>query len=615
MLMYNLNMDNLNENQQKAAGHVDGPMMVLAGPGSGKTSVITARSVYLSQKTNPRRILVITFSKSAADEMKRRFCALFSESAPPVVFGTFHSVFFRMLKQSKNYTTKQLVDDNERRNVIKNHLTRLKYALDEETISMILNELSLMKNELIDREFYHSKTIASDIFLQLDDFYEQYKQENEKIDFDDMLTHTYNMLSSESDILQMWQNRYDYIMIDEFQDINRVQYEAIKLLASPINNIFVVGDDDQSIYRFRGSRPEFLLNFPKDFANTKQTTLSINYRSTNCIISYANNLISQNKIRYNKQIHGTNKEGPKPVLLNSDDQNNEAIQIGEIVRKMLKKGVDISEIAIAFRLNMQARAFIDVFLNMNIPFKSRDEIPILYNHWIAEDFYAYLRLAEKLSKNQTSGYDADTERVVNKPFRYVGKAFLAGLKMYNKNLFTEYWRDNDLHIATKTGIEELHTNLLILSKLKTSDAIKYIRKNIGYNGHIVDISDYRKLNSIGLFEIADELTEAAKQFDCPQDFVSHAKSALEAAKKQPEASECCTLTTLHSAKGLEFEKVFIAGVVEDVLPHLYSKTPSEIEEERRLFYVGVTRAKNELYLSVLKSRYDKQCTPSRFLKT
>ena len=606
-------MYNLNESQQIAAEHFSGPMMVLAGPGSGKTSVITARSVILAERVDPRKILVITFSKSAANEMKKRFCAMYSDNPPPVVFGTFHSVFFRMLRKSRNYDISQLVNDGEQRGVIKNYLAKLKYVLEEETVSSVINELSLIRNELIDRTHYHSKTIATDDFFKLDELYEEYKQKNGKIDFDDMLTHTHDMLSSDDSILSKWQTSYSHIMIDEFQDINRVQYESIKLLAHPKDNIFIVGDDDQSIYRFRGSRPEFLLNFPKDFVGTSQVTLSTNYRSTDSIISYANNLISQNEVRYSKRIVGTGKKGPKPVILKSEDQNAEATKIGELIRKMISQGVDPNEIAIAFRLNMQARAFIDAFLNMNIPFKSRDEIPILYNHWIAEDIYAYLRLSIRLLQKDTNEYDKDAERIINKPFRFISKAFLAGLKKYHKNLFREYWHDRDLHIATKTGIEELHTNLLALARLETADAIKFIRRQIGYNGHIVDTSDYRKLNSKGLFEIADELQEAAKQFPSPEDFLAHATMATEAAKNQPTTKACCTLTTLHSAKGLEFEKVFIAGVVEDVLPHLHSKTPAEIEEERRLFYVGATRAKNELFLSVVKSRYDKPCNPSRFL--
>ena len=606
-------MINLNKNQFTAANHLDGPMMVLAGPGSGKTAVITARAALLSKSVNPSNILVITFSKAAANEMQKRFRSSFSGSAPKVNFGTFHSAFFRMLRASRGYDSRLLVSETEKRNVIKGFLTKMKYALDEEAVSMVINELSLMKNELIERNFYHSKTIGTNDFLLLDESYEEYKKEAGKIDFDDMLTHTHAMLTEDEATLVHWQNRFEYIMIDEFQDINRVQYETIKLLAAPMNNLFIVGDDDQSIYRFRGSRPEFLLDFPKDFAKTRDVTLDTNYRSTDELIAYANKIIMVNTKRYEKKITGTAKIGPKPVILKSDDQNAEAVKIGEIIRKMAKNGQPLREIAIAFRVNMQARAFIDTFLHMNIPFVSRDEFPTLYGHWIAEDFYAYLRLAKKVGDNSLAGYDEDAERIINKPFRYISRAFLAGLKKYGKNLFLEYWHDRDLHIATKTSIEEFHANLLRMSKLPTSCALKFVRGKMGYDGHIVDISDYRKLNSTGLYEIANELTEAAKQFASPSDFLEHGKIAKEAAKSRETHEDCVTLTTLHSAKGLEFQKVFIAGAVEDVLPHLNSQTPSEIEEERRLFYVGITRAKNELFLSIIKNRYDKRCLPSRFL--
>ena len=606
-------MYSLNENQAAAAAHLDGPMMVLAGPGSGKTSVITARCVGLAEKTDPGRILVITFSKAAAAEMKKRFGRAYSGQPPLVDFGTFHSVFFRMLRESKGYGLDGLVGEGEKRGVVKGFLGKLGYILDDDGLSAVISELSLLQNELLDPRHYHAKSMGSADFVALDGMYAEYKAAGGKIDFDDMLTHAYRMLRDEPDALEKWRRRYGYIMIDEFQDINRAQYEAVKLLAAPSNNIFVVGDDDQSIYRFRGSRPEFLLNFPKDFPDTAAVTLSTNYRSTDSIIAYANRLISANKARFEKNVSGTNRPGAKPFFLSAEDPNAEAAQIGERIRRMQKKGTVLDEIAVAFRLNIQARAFADTFLNMNIPFKSRDEIPSLYGHWIAEDVYAFLRLARRLAAKTSAGHCPDAERIVNKPFRYVGKAFLAWLREGDRDIFMEYARDKSLHMATKTGLEELHANLLLLSKLETADAIRFLRARMGYDRHLVDTSEYRKLNSIGLREIADELTEAAARFPDPMEFVAHAEASKAAAKAKPPEGSCCTLTTLHSAKGLEFENVFIAGVVEDLLPHMHSKSEAEIEEERRLFYVGATRAKNELYISVVKSRYDRPCRPSRFL--
>lgn len=607
-------MNDLNENQNIAARHKIGPMMVLAGPGSGKTAVITARAAYLSTSGEiaPQNILVITYSKAAAGEMERRFKTLMPQ-AVPVTFGTFHSVFFRILRHSGNYDLGQILNEGERRTAIRGFLMEMQYDLEDELLSSVISEMSLVRNELHELEHYHSNNIGGSDFRHLCEQYENYKESRNKIDFDDMLCHAYNKLKTNPQVLEYWRNRFQYIMIDEFQDINRVQYEAVKLLAAPANNLFIVGDDDQSIYRFRGSRPEFLLNFPNDYPETSSVTLSTNYRSTDTIINYANNLIKANELRYEKEIIGTGHHGTPPILLKAEDQNHEAILIAERIRELWKRGANLDEIAVAFRLNMQSRAFMDAFLNMNIPFRSRDEMPTIYEHWIAEDLFAYMRLARRIGLRQKVGYDPDAVRIINKPYRFISKAFLQGLKKDNLDLFAAYQRAPNLHIATKNRIEEVYDDLLTLSHEKTVDAIRYIRRRLGYNEHIVETCQYRKLNPVGLNEIADELQEAAKQFPNPMDFIAHAVQASSASKEQGQTGPCCTLTTLHSAKGLEFERVFIAGVVEDVLPSLHSKTTVEIEEERRLFYVGVTRAKQELYLSTLKTRYDKLAKPSRFL--
>lgn len=544
--------------------------------------------------------------------MQRRYSEQGGEGGAS--FGTFHSTFFRMLRKKHGYSIEEIINDGERRNAVKAFLSEKQYDPDDEMLSNLLTEMSLVRNELHDLTHYHSKTIGTDDFLELCESYEKYKADRKKIDFDDMLCLTYEMLRENPRELEYWRNKYPYIMIDEFQDINRVQYEIVKLLAAPQNNLFIVGDDDQSIYRFRGSRPEFLLNFPKDFPETAQITLETNYRSTDEIIAYANKTIAPNKQRYAKNIHGTASHGKPPIFLVSDDQNHEAVQIATLIRNLWKKGANLDKIAIAFRTNIQSRAFMDAFLNMNIPFTSRDEAPTIYEHWLAEDLFAYLRVAQRLWLRQKTGYDPDAARIINKPFRFVSKAFLADVKKRDANIFQAYQRTNALHLSTKANIEELNTHLLRLAKLETSEAIRYIRQNAAYNTHIHSICEYRKLNPSGLMEIADELQEAAKPYPNPPDFIAHAKKAAEAAKQQTQQGPSCTLTTLHSAKGLEFERVFIAGAVEEILPYIRSKTEAEIEEERRLFYVGITRAKHELYISTVKTRYDSPAEPSRFIK-
>jgi len=612
-------------------------MMVLAGPGSGKTAVITARAKRLidAHHIDPRRILVITYSKAAATEMQRRFVQLtrkavggdegqsdaldpshssYASHASPT-FGTFHSVFFRMLRSKKDYSLDQILADGERRIAVRGFLSQLGYDLDNEFLSAVLGEMSLVKNELHDINHYHSAAIGAEDFRRVCDSYESYKAEKGKIDFDDMLTMAYAMLKSDPSQLQRWQQAYSYIMIDEFQDINRVQYEAVKLLAATLNNLFIVGDDDQSIYKFRGSRPEFLLNFPKDYPAATSVTLDTNYRSTNQVIAYANKVIVQNQLRYNKEIIGTGRDGAKPVLLTAEDQNQEAAKIAQRIRDLWRKGADLDSIAVIYRLNMQARAFADAFMNANIPYRNRDEMPIIYDHWIAADFFAYMRVALRLFRKQKTGYDTDAEQIINKPYRFISKAFLQGMKQSNSDMFQFYHRDPTLHTASKTRIEELKSDLTTLGKRDTVTAIKYIRKGLGYDDHILDHAAYRKLNPAGLLEIADELQEAAKSFPQPEGFMAHAKAAIAAARDpDTERGPSCNLTTFHSAKGLEFDRVFIAGAVEDVIPYVRSKTDADIEEERRLFYVGVTRARHELYISTIKYRYEKKVEPSRFLR-
>ena len=593
-------------------------MMVLAGPGSGKTAVITARAAHLihTHKIEPRRILVITYSKAAATEMQRRFVLLSSgEDAGAIpTFGTFHSVFYRMIRRHHGYELGQVLGEGERRMAVRGFLIELGYDLEDEFLSSVLGEMSLVKNELHDLSHYHSAAIGAADFRRLLEMYDAFKAEKNKIDFDDMLTMAYNMLKNEPAQLASLRQSYPYIMIDEFQDINRVQYESVRLLAAPQNNLFIVGDDDQSIYKFRGSRPEFLLNFPQDYPAATSVTLDTNYRSTNQIINYANEIISANKLRYNKEIKGTGLAGVKPVILVTDDQNAEAANIADRIRAMSKKGADLDSIAVIYRLNLQARAFADAFMNANIPFRNRDEMPVIYDHWIAADFFAYLRLAVRLYKKQKTGYDPDAERIINKPYRFISKAFMQGMKQNNLDMFASYHRDPSLHTASKARIEELKSELTSLGKRDTASAIRYIRQGIGYNEHILDHSAYRKLNPTGLFEIADELQEAAKNFPDPEAFLAHARAMIAAAKEQDaERGPCCNLTTLHSAKGLEFDTVFIAGAVEDVIPYIRSKTDTDIEEERRLLYVGVTRARHELYISTIKTRYDKKVEPSRFL--
>jgi len=593
----------LNESQRQAIFHKDGPMMVLAGPGSGKTTVISHRALQLANSgIKPWQILVITFSKAAAVEMESRYRNLSKGDA--CTFGTFHAIFFRILRQRYGYSLEHVMQENERRDIVKKLLAAAGIAADEDMQIAVRDEISLVKNELHDLQYYNSLTMAADDFRQLFKQYELAKQEQSKIDFDDMLSLTYKLWKSEPDNLLLWQKKFPYIMIDEFQDINHVQYECIRMLSAAPHHLFIVGDDDQSIYRFRGARPEFLLRFPEDFPQVNRVLLETNYRSTEQVIAFSNSLISQNKLRYEKVIKGTGGKGPKPKVIKCQDQNHEASHIAA----QIKKAPNYDEVAVVYRINIQARAFMDAFMQANIPYVVKDEISVIYEHWIAQDIFAYLRLSQNIGNRQ------DLERVINKPFRYISKAFLQKAKQDNIDIFKYYAKSSMLNSSQQQHIEELISDLRYMAKRKPEDAIRWLRRRANYDNHIKDYCEYRKLNPNGLYEIASEIQDASALFAKTEDFLAHAEEAIaNKASKEVEGPRV-TLSTLHSAKGLEFDTVYIAGAVEGLIPHERSKTAAELEEECRLFYVGATRARHNLYISVIKKRHEKDAEVSRFIK-
>ena len=634
----------LNDSQLSACRQLEGPLMVLAGPGSGKTTVITYRTLQLIRKGGvlPRQILVITFSKAAATEMENRFRAAYARNdtgsgsgpRPSCTFGTFHAVFFRVLRKRYGYDLNHVLQEGERREMIKRLLNKFGFDAGEDMLFSILSEISLVKNELQDLQYYNSSAMGTDEFRHLFMEYEELKHAQNKIDFDDMLTLCYRLWQQEPSCLLYWQQRFPYIMIDEFQDINHVQYECMRMLSATPHHLCVVGDDDQSIYRFRGARPEFLLQFPKDFPQVKKVVLDTNYRSTDPIIAFSNSLIAQNQVRYHKTIIGTQKKGPSHQIIKCADQNQEAAFVAKQIKNHEEKSLAkqnhayrnhayknneylneyLNEIAVIYRTNIQARAFVDAFMQNNIPYVVKDEISVIYEHWIALDIFAYLRLGQAFKKGSLPD-PKDIERIINKPFRFISKAFLQKARQEKCDIFEWYHQSGMLNSPQQQRIEELIWHLKEINKISTTDAINFIRNKAGYDDHIRNYCEYRKLNPGGLYEIASEIQEASRIFPDASAFLDHGEEAINNKNiKDNDERGRVTLTTMHSAKGLEFDIVYIAGAVEGLIPHERSRTAAEIEEERRLLYVGATRARHNLYISVIKKRHEKNVEPSRFLK-
>lgn len=617
-----ISIDKLNENQLKAVNHLDGPCMVLAGPGSGKTRVITYRiaNMVVNKNIKPTSILAISFTKASSIEMKNRALSLSNDfRMNKVTYGTFHSVFFRILRYFENYNIESILDEKTKRIGLKNILKGLNIenADDDETIGQVINEISYVKNELMDKRDFKSEVLTNDEFIKVYNFYEEYKQQMNKIDFDDMLIKTYELLKNNKAALDRVRSVYRYILVDEFQDINKVQFEALKLIANPSNNIFVVGDEDQSIYGFRGSRPDFLLEFEEYFSNTKKVLLDINYRSKGEIINIANRLIEKNTNRYEKVIKCGKGNGAKVNYISPEDSEEEAVYIAkDIKNKVQEDYTEYTDFAVIYRTNIQSRALVDVFMDMRIPFVVKDSIVTIYDHWAAQDILAYLRIGVNPNSNK------DWIRIINKPFRYISKDNLNLIKD-EPDFINSLINKCDLHPKQVKTINDLDIDISYVKGLNPKNAISYIRTTLDYDRYILDYCTNRKIKTNGLIEILNELESSATNFKTIQEYLEHierVKSEIVDNKNNKE-TDGVIFTTMHSAKGLEFKNVYIIGANEGTIPHEKSyeiddeeKKNDQIEEERRLMYVAITRAEENICISSPINKYGKRVSKSRFVE-
>ncbi|MGL4913553.1 MAG: ATP-dependent helicase [Romboutsia sp.] len=616
-----ISIDKLNENQKEAVNHIDGPCMVLAGPGSGKTRVITYRiaNMVVNKEIKPTTILAISFTKASSVEMKNRALSLSKDyRMNKVTYGTFHSVFFRILRFFVKYDLDSILDEKSKRLALKGILKNLNVenADDDETVGQVINEISYVKNELMDKIDFNSELLSNDEFIQTYNMYEDYKDQINKIDFDDMLIKTYELLLNNKQALERVRNAYKYILVDEFQDINKVQFEVLKLISNPINNIFVVGDEDQSIYGFRGSRPDFLLEFEEYFDKTKKVVLDINYRSKEEIIEVANRLIEKNENRYEKVIKCGQGKGANINYVSPEDSEEEAVFIAKDILEEIKKDyVEYSDFAVIYRTNIQSRALVDVFMDMRIPFVVKDSVVTIYDHWAAQDILSYLRIGTNPNANK------DWVRIINKPFRYISKDNV-NLVKDESDFINALINKCDLHPKQVKTINDLEIDLSYLKTLNPKNAISYIRTSLDYDRYILDYCSNRKIKTNGLIEILNELESSATNFKTIKEYLEHierVKSEL-VDNKNNKNTDGVIFTTMHSAKGLEFKNVYIIGANEGTIPHEKSydlenddKKLEQIEEERRLMYVAITRAEENLYISSPSSKYGKKVSKSRFI--
>ena len=600
---------NYSSNQKKAIEHGAGPLMVLAGPGSGKTFVITHRIKYLIEGSgiSPAHILVVTFSRAAAKEMKDRFEKLQGKSY--VTFGTFHSVFFSILKTAYGFSAEQIASDELRYTLIK-ELIKKNEIVNEDINTLsgnLLNEIALIKQDNINIKNYYSNSIASDTFKKLYKEYEAELETRNKLDFEDMLSLTYELLSERKDILTAVQNRYQYILVDEFQDINFLQYNIIKLMAGKKQNITVVGDDDQSIYRFRGARPEIMLGFERDFRNVSKVFLDINFRSTTQIVDASTKLISFNSKRFPKTFKANNGSGAPVSVIEFKNPFAEVNSIIKDIKEYIKAEQDINNIAVLYRTNLSPRLLIERMMKNNIPFTIRDSIPNLFEHWVSKDIISYIKLAIN------SGNKNDLLRISNKPNRYISRDSLSSSKANIETLF-DYYDDKSYMIKR---IIELREHLRTIKNLKPATALRYIRNVVGYDEYIEEYCDMNGIESDDCYTVLGDLENSASEFNTFSDWFVHMEEykeeLIEARKKSNEDDIGVRLMTFHSSKGLEFDIVYIIDVNEGSVPYKKAKGADEIEEERRMFYVAMTRARHKLFICYCKENFGKSIGKSDFI--
>ena len=622
----------MNNEQLKAVNTVNGPVMTIAGPGSGKTTVIVNRVLHMTRdlKIEPTSILVVTFTKAAALEMRKRYLAL-SGSSEKVNFGTFHSIFFHILKQHYNYTNQNILSDSQSFQIVRALLDKRteKLSGNNEFVLGILDEIGQAKAKAYAELSFTSRLLPTKEFNDILRGYNNYLEELNLIDFEDMLTKTLDLLKGNEKERAYWQKKFAYILVDEFQDINAIQYEITRILAAPGNNLFVVGDDDQSIYAFRGASPAIMKHFPVDYPDTATIQLRINYRSTHDILKKAVSVIRNNRERYDKDLIAE-KDGENSVVIRRfDDSNAEYRAIATAISEEIKGGRAPGQIAILFRTNRQADYICSKLLDLNLPFNLRGDLPTLFDNRFVTPLLAYLRF---LNGEETV---ENFLKFMNKPVRYIERAAVSAATTSGRGFVTTKkaggYTQNSNHLdfdkllayynsGTKpyvtANVRELRHDMTKLRALAPDAAISYIRKHMGYDAYVRETLSFSKEACDEAMDLLADFEAYATEFKKFGDFLQYCEEYKLKMKQSSSIRKvsAINLMTYHGAKGLEFASVYLPDCEEGMTPHRKSVKPEDIEEERRMFYVAMTRAKDHLWISSSKKRLGHDDLPlSRFV--
>lgn len=618
----------LDKSQALAVAHTEGPLLVIAGAGSGKTRVLTTRTAYMleEKKIDPRTIMLVTFTAKAAAEMKARlthYPGMTHQRVQQLITGTFHSLFYRIVSfhdQEKWNSSNLLKKDWQREQLLKDAGKALKLDEKEYPYDLALQQIGYWKNSLLFPETVQPQNEWEEKVALLYKDYEQKKKIHHYFDFDDMLVGCYQLFQEDPQLLDMYQNRFQHFLIDEFQDINKVQYELIKILSTKTKLVCAVGDDDQSIYAFRGSDPSYLLDFEKDFSNAKLVVLDQNYRSNHEIVSVANKIIHQNKRRRSKIMNAQYSHTKSPVCFFPYDEEEEATMILTDIQEKISSGKKPSDFAILFRTNSGSRAIFERLVLSSLPFKIDLDVESFYERFIVKGMLAFLRL----SLNE----DDQTAIKGVLPALFIKQSVIQDLKaesiLQDCTMLEALARLNTGFAFQQKKLQKMVPIIRSLSSLSPVIAIEKVEKELGFQDFVKKRGNEGNQLDKGSDDIRD-LKVAAKNFNRLIDFLEHTDHMKAMNKEMKQLSkqhtDAITLSTIHRAKGLEYNTVYVLGAVDGSIPHDYALDAlrngddSALEEERRLLYVAVTRARESLYLSVPSRNRGKNAKHTRFLST
>jgi len=592
-----------NKSQIQAISHMDGPAMVLAGPGSGKTTVITHRIKNLIEKAEvrPENILVVTFTKAAAISMQKRFSTLMNGGKGQLVtFGTFHSVFYKILRKSRRYEATEILSERQKTDYIREIIGR--YGISSNDISElsqnIINDIGNIKGNMLNAQEYEPSCCKKEDFIKVYNAYNLELKKDGKMDFDDILRECYLLLCENHTILEQWRELYKYILIDEFQDINRIQMNIIELLASPLNNIFVVGDDDQSIYGFRGARPEIMIEFKDYYPEAELIVLDVNYRSTQSIINVAGRVIENNKTRLDKCAHANNNKDFQPDIRKFRNQVEELKFVVSKIKEYENQGISLSEMAILVRNNSQIQEISSFLKNRKIEAESGKHRSNIYNGMVAKDILSYVRGALKFDGTY---FNEDLIYVLNKPQRYISRQVVLSVNMNISAV---------RRIYSKNNIDSFLFHIEMIRKLPPQAALSYIRKGAGYEEYLRLYAIESNIPMSGLLKQLEQLVQECSKFNTLEHWINSIDSAQNSegqnfGKKssgEGGTNNRINIMTMHGSKGLEFKAVFIVDANQGIIPTSKALRERDFEEERRLFYVAITRAIDYLNIYAVEER-------------